>query len=68
MNTAGEKTTNVLKRYNVQFIDDYAVITVTSVEGSDDDMAVDNATKLMADYYGINVSNWLLGEVQEIGN
>ena len=68
MNTAGEKNTNVLKRYNVQFIDDYAVITVTSVEGSDDDMAVDNATKLMADYYGINVSNWLLGEVEEIGN
>ena len=63
-----KKTTNqTAKLYNVQFIDDYAVITATSVEGLDEEDAVMKATNILADYYGINVSGWMLNDVEELG-
>lgn len=63
---AGKDTTKTLKRYNVQFVDDYAVLTVTSVEGLDEDEAVDNAIIKLGDYYDIDVSGWMLNDVEEL--
>lgn len=63
---AGKDTTKVLKRYNVQFVDDYAVITATSVEGLDEDEAVEKAIQQLADYYDIDVSGWILNDVEEL--
>jgi len=61
-----KKTTNqTVKLYNVQFVDDYAVITVTSVEGLDEDEAVEKAIQQLADYYDIDVSSWMLNDVEE---
>ena len=62
-----KKTTNqTAKLYNVQFIDDYAVITATSVEGLDEEDAVIKATNILADYYDIDVSGWMLNDVEEL--
>lgn len=62
-----KKTTNqTAKLYNVQFIDDYAVITATSVEGLDEEDAMIKATNILADYYGIDVSGWMLNDVEEL--
>lgn len=54
------------KLWNVQFVDDYAVITATSVEGLDEEQAVDNAIQLLAFYYEIDVSGWMLNDVEEM--
>lgn len=64
---AGKDTTQNLRLWNVQFVDDYAVITATSVEGLDEEDAVFKATNMLADYYGIDVSNWILNDVEEMG-
>ena len=62
-----KKTTNqTAKLYNVQFVDDYAVITATSVEGLDEDEAVEKAIQQLADYYDIDVSGWMLNDVEEL--
>ena len=62
-----KKTTNqTVKLYNVQFVDDYAVITATSVEGLDEEDAVMKATNILEDYYGIDVSGWMLNDVEEL--
>lgn len=62
-----KKTTNqTAKLYNVQFIDDYAVITATSVEGLDEEDAMIKATNILADYYGIDVSGWMINDVEEL--
>lgn len=63
---AKKVTTNTPKLWNVQFVDDYAVITVTSIEALDDVDATHKANKLLADYYGINVDTWILNDVEEL--
>jgi hypothetical protein len=52
--------------YNVQFIEDYALITATSVSATDEDDAVDKAIEMLADYYDIDVSGWMLNDVEEL--
>lgn len=63
---AKKDTTKPVKLWNVQFVDDYAVITATSVEGSDEDQAVENAIQQLGDYYDIDVSGWMLNDVEEL--
>lgn len=63
---AGKDTTQNPRLWNVQFVDDYAVITVTSIEALDDVDATHKANKLLADYYGINVDTWILNDVEEL--
>lgn len=63
---AGKDTTQNPRLWNVQFVDDYAVITATSVEGLDEDEAVEKAIQQLADYYDIDVSGWMLNDVEEL--
>lgn len=62
---AGKDTIKTM-RYNVQFVDDYAVITVTSIEALDEEDAMIKATNMMSNYYGIDVSGWMIDSVEEL--
>jgi hypothetical protein len=59
-------TIKLVKMYNVQFVEDYALITATSVSAIDEDDAVDKAIEMLADYYDIDVSGWMLNDVEEL--
>lgn len=61
-----KEVTSKIKLYNVQFVDDYAVITATSVPGTDEETATDTAIEILADYYDIDVSGWMLNDVEEL--
>ncbi len=62
---AGKDTIKTM-RYNVQFVDDYAVITATSIEALDEEDAMIKATNMMSNYYGIDVSGWMIDSVEEL--
>lgn len=57
--------TKTAKLWNVQFLDDYALITATSVPGLDEDDAIQTGIVSLRDYYGIDVSGWLVNSVEE---
>jgi len=61
-----KEVTSKIRLWNVQFADDYAVITATSVPGSDKASAAETAIKILADFYGIDVSDWWLNDVEEL--
>lgn len=66
MTKVAKKDTNqTAKLWNVQFLDDYALITATSVPGLDEDDAIQTGTISLRDYYGIDVSGWLVNSVEE---
>jgi len=43
-----------------------AVSTATSVEALDEEDATDEAIRTLADYYDIDVSGWMLNDVEEV--
>ena len=57
--------TKTARLWNVQFLDDYALITATSVPGLDEDDAIQTGIVSLRDYYGIDVSGWLVNSVEE---
>ena len=57
--------TKTAKLWNVQFLDDYALITATSVPGLNEDDAIQTGIVSLRDYYGIDVSGWLVNSVEE---
>lgn len=59
-------TSSKTKLWNVQFVDDYAVITATSVPAIDEEDATELAIQTLADYYDIDVSGWMLNDVEEL--
>lgn len=61
-----KEVTSKIRLWNVQFADDYAVITATSVPGTDEETATDTAIQILADYYDIDVSGWWLNDVEEL--
>lgn len=63
---AGKDTIQTLSLWNVQFLEDYALITATSVPGLNEDDAIQAGIISLRDYYGIDVSNWLVNEVEEL--
>lgn len=62
---AKKQLTKTARLWNVQFLDDYAIITATSVPGLDEDDAIITGTISLRDYYGIDVSGWLVNSVEE---
>lgn len=52
--------------WNVQFVEDFALVTATSVEALDEEDATDAAIQALADYYDIDVSGWMLNDVEEL--
>lgn len=63
---AKKQLTKTATLWNVQFLDDYALITATSVPGLDEDDAIQTGIVSLRDYYGIDVSGWLVNSVEEL--
>lgn len=63
---AKKQLTKTATLWNVQFLDDYALITATSVPGLNEDDAIQTGIASLRDYYGIDVSGWLVNSVEEL--